>query len=400
MEIALFWLLLNIVTLICNCFFSMAEMACVSFNKVRLQYYVSKKDPRALLLNDLLKNPSNLFATTLLGVNAAMFFGSEFSRQFHTAIGIDPDWAPLSQVVIVVIFTELAPIFAARRYAEHVSLLSARLLWFFSKLMTPLLWAIKGINQCVHYLIGGKEVSSKELLTQEELHHLITGLDDEEVRGFDAIVSNIFSLRSQSIEEVIVPLSHLPVIPHHATVNEMRKMLKRTPVSFLPVYEKSPRNIIGIAYVRDYLRSEVNDPITKLMRQPWLITPQTEIAYLLRQFRSNRANMAVCLNSKGRAVGIVTLKDLLLLITEYGQEGLGGRQVRYERTFPADITLKELNSVFDVPLVYEEAATLGEVVILEIGHQPEVGESVTVGPYTLTVKEATLFDVKSVTIKL
>ncbi len=116
-------MILNFLSIIMLAFYSMTEMACVSFNKVRLQYYVSKGMKRAIWLNALLQHPSRLFGTTLIGVNIAMFFGSEFSRQFYSSIGLNPDWSPLTQVILVVIFGELAPMFAARRYPEHVSIL-------------------------------------------------------------------------------------------------------------------------------------------------------------------------------------------------------------------------------------------------------------------------------------
>jgi len=103
----------------------MVEMACVSFNKVRLHYYVNQGNRRAIWLNYLLQHPFRLFGTTLIGVNVAMVVGSECSREFHSALGLSPDLAPLSQVIIVVIFAELAPMFAARHYAEHVAMLGA-----------------------------------------------------------------------------------------------------------------------------------------------------------------------------------------------------------------------------------------------------------------------------------
>jgi len=68
------WQFLVILILICvviQGFFAMAEMACVSFNKVRLQYYISKGSKRAIWLSDLLHNPARLFGTALICINAA-----------------------------------------------------------------------------------------------------------------------------------------------------------------------------------------------------------------------------------------------------------------------------------------------------------------------------------------
>lgn len=68
-----FFFFLTLLCLVVQGFFSMTEMACVSFNKVRLQYYVSKKKKSALWLNYLLNHPALLFGATLIGVNTALF---------------------------------------------------------------------------------------------------------------------------------------------------------------------------------------------------------------------------------------------------------------------------------------------------------------------------------------
>ena len=127
-----FFLMLLIVSLVIQGFYSMLEMACVSFNRVRLQYYVSQKNRRAMWLSYLLNNPTRLFGTTLIGVNTAMQFGSECARRFYASLHVSPDWAPLSQVIIVLIFAELAPMFAARRFAENVAMLGIPIIYITS----------------------------------------------------------------------------------------------------------------------------------------------------------------------------------------------------------------------------------------------------------------------------
>lgn len=136
-----FFLLLILICLVVQGFFAMLEMACVSFNKVRLQYYVSKENKRALWLSYLLHHPALLFGTTLICVNTALVVGSECARRFYDSLGLSPDWAPLSQIFIVLIFAEIAPMFAGRRYAEHVAMLGIPILFFFSIILRPLIWA-------------------------------------------------------------------------------------------------------------------------------------------------------------------------------------------------------------------------------------------------------------------
>ncbi|MCB1181584.1 MAG: DUF21 domain-containing protein, partial [Chlamydiia bacterium] len=152
-----FWLMLTFFCILTQGFFSMMEMASVSFNRVRLQYYVALKIRRAIWLKSLLDRPSRLFANVILGVNISLQIGSQSSREFYSALGLNPDLAPLTQVFLVVILAELCPLFAARKYAEHVVMLGMPILYGIHILFKPIIWFISQITSFISFLIGSKE---------------------------------------------------------------------------------------------------------------------------------------------------------------------------------------------------------------------------------------------------
>ena len=203
MSAALYWFILALIFVGIQSFYSMMEMACVSFSKIRLQYYVSKGDKRAERLGYLLRNTSRLFGTTLIGVNVAMMFGSEFSRMFYNALGLNPSIAPLTQVMIVIIVGELAPMFAARKYSEHTAMLGANILYFSAIVMKPFLWIISAITHTVHWVFGGKSNTFDLYLNQEEIRKVLEEHQEDQpeagsVDELNMIVSNIFDLRSKT----------------------------------------------------------------------------------------------------------------------------------------------------------------------------------------------------------
>ena len=132
----------------------MMEMACVSFNKVRLQYYLSKELKSAIWLNYLLKRPALLFGATLISVNAALLFGSECSRRFYEEVGASPLFAPLTQAFLVLVFAEIAPMFAGRRYAEHAVMIGVGPLYLLARILRPFIWMIDLICRAIHRLFG------------------------------------------------------------------------------------------------------------------------------------------------------------------------------------------------------------------------------------------------------
>lgn len=409
-ETAFFWFAFNILSVIVLAFYSMLEMACVSFNRVRLQYYVSKGYKRAIWLNSLLQHPALLFGTTLIGVNIALVIGSECAREFYSSLGLNPDLSAFSQVILVVIFGELAPMFAARRYPENVAMLGIPLIYASAKLMTPFLYVLDLITKGANYFIGGKGEEVNLYLTQEELQNIIAEQSDEvpllsDTQEFSAITTNIFGLRTKDALQIMEPLDTKNVLSANATVEEMELHLAKSGVNFVPIYHNELNNIIGIVYPRDVLRASDSKRLRDYSKAPWFVTGSTTLMVLLKRFRTNSENVAIILNQAGKAVGIVTIDDVL---EELFGSGTYGRKLTahhhlknlmlIEKTYPAETTVAELQSQYGVLIDQNPAATLAEVVTMRLNHTPEKGESVFVEPFELTVKETTLMGIKSITI--
>jgi putative hemolysin len=404
---AIGWLLFNFLTLFLLAFFSMLEMACVSFNKIRLQYYYSKGNKRAIWLNYLLHNPSRLFGTTLIVVNFAMVMGSECAREFHSAIGLDPDLAPLSQVILVVVFGELAPIFAARRYPEHVAMLGVPFVYFTAKLMTPLLWILSGISKVANYLVGGRESAENFYISQEELQKLLEEQDETKPLGtgsedFDTITSNIFKLREKTARQIMIPINKIQTIGAQATVLDARRLMAKTKERFLPIYLRDSHNVIGIAFPRDLIRAPDNKRLRDYCRPPWFITQNTNVLQILKQFKSNNESVAVVLDDVGRTAGIISLDNIMEAI--FGKayrskdKGEGSPQLIIDRTFPGTMTVKEFEDQFDIKLADDPSLTLAELIMNTLGHMPEEGESIYIDPFEIAVKETSLMEIRAVSV--
>lgn len=388
----------------------MVEMACVSFNKVRLQYYVSKQKKRAIWLSYLLHHPALLFGTTLIGVNTALVVGSECARRFYDSLGVSPDWAPLSQIFIVLIFAEIAPMFAGRRYAEHVAMLGIPILFFFSVILRPVIWMLDLLCRGINRLIG-KNVTAGIYLSREELQNIIeereeTITSDSTKQEFNTIVANIFTLKNKIAKDLMQPLTQVPLVPSFCTVGETRKVVREKKVSFLPIYHRNPQNIVAIAFPRDLLRLSANKRIKEHSRQPWFITEGSSILQILKQFRRNNQSLAIVLNDKGQATGILTLDEIIDEIFGTSDKWMSFEEmvprayhVVVDRTFPGDMLLDEFNKQFNVRLSYQGAETLEDLMTLALGHPPSRGESIRIDQFELTVEEASLLGAKMILVR-
>lgn len=409
---ALVWLLFNLVSIMTLSFYSMIEMACVSINKVRLKFYVSQGVKRAQWLEYLLHNPTRLFGTTLIGVNVATIVSSECARQFHQAIGIDPDWAPLTQVFIVLIFGELAPMFAARVHSEHMALLGAPIVYASSKILSPVIWILGGISRMMNKLLGGKETHPNVLLGQDELVKILEEMDEElpdhtESEEFNAIASNIFRVREKEARNVMSPLTQDRMIPSNLTVGQLRSQLIRG-YSEVIIYFRDTANVVGIAPIRDLIRVPDTKKVRDYSYSPWFVTEKTKIMHILKQFRQNNENIAIVLDDKGHAKGILSMDDIIQEI--FGKQKAGRKKtskqdrgekkiVVVDRTVNGDMTLEDFNKEFGSHFDDQSSTTLSAYLMKIFGHHPEAGEELYLPPFEFTVLETSILEIVKVKVR-
>lgn len=380
-------------------FFSMFEMAAVSFNKVRLEYYVVQKKRRALWLSSLLKNPSRLFGTTLILVNTLLQCGSEISRLFYKSIGMSPDFAPLTQIFIVLIFGELAPMFAARRHPEHVAFLHIPVVIFFSKVLTPIIWIINRLNDVLHRAFGKQEESSL-FLSREELQK---AFEENHESVFDEITERFFTIKYLRAQKVMAPLTSFPHVSSQKTVGEVRTLLQHHYVPFLLIYHQDVLNIVGIAYVRDLLALNDREKVVNYAKSSWFIIESDFILEILAQFRRNNQSVAIVLGESAKPAGLVTLDMLIDEIFGKAepalQEQMKTRHIHFDKTVSGEMSLAEFHRLFHVKVPRSSSQSLSDYVIEVLGHHPEQGETLRIESLELEVLETSLFSVKKLLVK-
>jgi putative hemolysin len=392
------WLLLTFCALLVQAIFALFEMACVSFNKVRLQYYVSLGKRRALWIHFLLKRPSRLFGTTLLGINAALQIGSEASRRFYESIHIDPDFAPLTQVLLVVLLGELVPMTIARRHPERIAILLAPLMVTLAKLVSPITWAFDGFARLIHKLLSSP-AETPLFLSREEV--IMTFQEREFAEDeFNAIVHGVFQLKTLSAFQLSKPLANIPLFPTTSTVFDVRKGLVPSSEPFVLVYHRRQANIVSIVNVRDLFATPAQERIASYGKSPWFVAKETSILQILDQFRRNNQRVAVILDTSGEAFGILTLDQIIDAI--FGPEIIEPTEEVathfIDRTFDGSMLITDFNLQCNGDLPEREHRTLGELVLSHMDHPPSRGEMIRIGRYEITVLEPTLKGAKLVNI--
>ncbi|AGE74983.1 putative membrane transport protein [Chlamydia psittaci Mat116] len=394
-----FWLGINFLCIVLQGFYSMMEMACVSFNRVRLQYYLTKDQQKARYINFLIRRPYRLFGTVMLGVNIALQVGSESSRNCYKALGFSPDYAPFTQIFLVVIFAELLPLTISRKVPERLALWGAPILYYSHYVFYPLIQFIGSLTEGVYYLLKIKKEKLNSTLSRDEFQKALETHHEEQ--DFNVIATNIFSLSATSAEQVCLPLDQVTMLPSTANVKDLRRKIKNTDMEFIPVYHKVRKNVIGIALPKDFVNKRPDDALIHNLHSPWFITAKSKLIRILKEFRDNRSSVAVVLNSSGEPMGILSLSaifNILFNTTNIAQ--LKPKTVSViERTFPGNTPLEDLQKELGIELTRYGVETLAQLVLQLLDTPAEIGTSVITDNLLLEVKEVSLYGIKSVSIK-
>lgn len=408
-EHPLFWLIATLFFVVIEGLFAMAEMSAVSFDRIRLSFLVEKGNRRAKMLSALLETPAKMFGTVLIGVSTSLMIGSECSRNFYVALGLPAEMAPITQILLVVIFAELVPLFAARRHYQQVALFCAPIITVCSKIFMPLIFVFTLISKGLSLLFNGKKEDGGAFLSREELQTMIQQHQgkfpfvDEQER-IDTLISNIFDLSRKNAGEIMEPLVASESVFSHETIGAVRSRLEKAYCPYFAVYKKGEKRPIGVAHAHDLVTAAGDILMGSVVRPAWFIAASDSVFGTLKQFQSRRQPMALVLDAEGTAVGLVTLEEILehLLprptdIVPQGKWSMTGLAI--ERTLSCEMTIGEFNARFSTHIEGDLEETLGSLITMRLGHVPMEGEKLHIDRFEMVVKEASLFSAKRVTLK-
>ena len=292
---ATFWLLSVVFWTFVMSFYSMQEMACISLNRLRLEFLVRSGSRRAAWIQTLLNNPTVLFGTTLVGVNLALVVSSESMRQLFCSLGINPNLSPLINAPYVLIVGELIPMFAARIFPEYMARVGSPFLWASSKVLAPIALLFNFLFERIRALCFGDMPVTPIHLQREELRDLIEvqqrGYVDEESGALETVVSRMFALRDKVVARVMVPLAQMPSLSSSALCSPSQALLRSTIDDFALVRNRQNR-VIGYVRGIDLVGAPDSASVGSLCRSATFVSDGTSTIDALFRLKKDRGDIA------------------------------------------------------------------------------------------------------------
>ncbi|HAX50362.1 HlyC/CorC family transporter [Muricomes intestini] len=382
-----------ILLLMLSAFFSSAETALTTVNKIRMRSLAEEGNKRAQMVLDILDNHSRkILSAILIGNNVVNITASAVSATLaYDFGGYMVGIATAIITVAILVFGKIVPKNIAAANSEKRSLSCIRVIKVFMTLMTPFIFIINILSRGILFLFRIDPDTKNSTITEAELRTIVDeGHEDGVIESEEKeMIYNVFDLGDVYAKDVMVPRIHVTFADINSTYEELIAIFKEDKHTRLPIYEETTDNIIGIINMKDLLLFESKESfcVRDILREAYFTYEYKNVSELLVEMRSASFNIAIVLDEYGETAGLITLEDILEEIVgeirdEYDAHEeefvrqLGENEYIVEGSMSLDDVNERLDLESDLELESEDYDSLGGLIIEYLDRLPEVGDEV------------------------
>ncbi len=319
------FLILFLLLILLNGYFSAAEIALVSVKKFRIQAEADKGNKNASQILDFLKSPDDYLSSiqvgiTLVGIIEGLYGGQILEAYLEPILiswGLTLWFAhALSMVLgiglityISVVIGELLPKSIALQSPQKTAFRISPSFRFFSLLAYPFVKLLTGSTHLILRIFGVHDSENKNL-TDADLKGLLSlayrqgTIEKEELQ----LHENIFNFYDRTIDKIMTPLEKVISINESMTLDTIESILRRSNHNYFPVVGHQNK-IVGYLAARDFFMKDINT-IQEITYSPCAVTMRQNAPELLQKFKEHNHNFGMVVNDGGGLVGVVTMHDI------------------------------------------------------------------------------------------
>jgi putative hemolysin len=318
----LFWTVLALAGLLLSALFSGVETGIYRLNRIRLRLRSETGQPRARTLARLMRNQHSLLGTLLIGNNIANYLASSaiVALCSFTALA---EWqivvvVPIIMAPALMLFGEIIPKNIFSTYSDRYTYSFAGVLkvlrWMLLATgLLPLVDAVSsGLVRLTRRHVAGE--TDQVYHPRQQVGLLITeSLHQGALSAYQSLlIDRVMNLRNVRVGQVMVPLPRVRATPAAITRDQFIAQARRHNHGRVLAYSDRPANAIGVIPVNAVLASEAPDrPIRDFVQPaPRLNADRTVVAALFT-LQNASLGMGIVVDKSGKAVGIVTIRDLV-----------------------------------------------------------------------------------------
>lgn len=381
-----------------SAFFSSAETALTTVNKIKMRSFADDGNKRAKMVMKLTEHSGKMLSAILIGNNIVNLSASSLTTTIAYELARDVVGPIASYAVaiatgiitiLILIFGEIAPKTVATINSEKLSLVYAYPIHFIMTVLTPISFLINILARIILFVLRVDPNAKPDAMTEDELRTIVevsheSGVIEEEERE---MINNVFDLGDAKAKDVMVPRVNVVFADVESSYDELIDIFREHKFTRLPVYEETTDNVIGTINMKDLLLYNHKEDfhIREFLREAYFTYEHKVVSELLVEMREASYNIAIVLDEYGETAGLITLEDILEEIVgeihdeydEYEEDELLTRINDFEYILEGSISLDDLDDRLELKLESDEYDSLGGFIIENLDRHPEIGDEIT-----------------------
>ena len=405
-------LVILVLLLSASAFFSSAETALMTSNKLRIRNLAENGDKRAEKVLEITANTDKMLSAILIGNNIVNLSASALSttltlKMFGSSlVGV----ATGVLTFLILVFGEITPKNVASKNTEDMALKYIGIISILVIVLTPAIYIVNKVAGIVISLFI-KNNDDNNMVTEDELRAMVEVSHEDGVieKEEKKMIVNVVDFGDTVAGDIMLPRVDMVMVSVESSYGEILKIFREERYTRIPVYEESPDNVIGILNVKDFLLIEdkENFSVKEHLREPLYTYEYKKTSSLMVDMRKTGANIVIVLDEYGTTVGLITLEDMLEEIVgeirdEFDADEDEGITKISETEYLIDgsTNLDDVNDRIGLELSSEEYESIGGIIMEKLGRLPVEGEVITFDNIILTVKKMDHARIEKVGLKL
>jgi CBS domain containing-hemolysin-like protein len=305
------------IVLLSSAICSGSEAALFSVRLVKVRRLAQSKRPEALALLSIRERMNRPIATIVILNNIANIVGTIVVGFIAREI-LGSQWLGLVSGILtflVILFSEIIPKTLGDRYSDQIALVIARPVAGLTRILTPLIWCIEKITNPL--TAGGNSFTTDEAEIQllAKMGQEAGTIEDDEFE----MIRKIFNLNDMTAADLMTPRVVMTYLKGDLTLAEAKEEILTSPHSRIIVIGETLDEVTGVVLKTDLLagiiQAKLNQPISHFAYKVHFVLGPKRANQLLSIFQQTRQHLAVVVDEYGGVSGVVTLEDVLEVLT-------------------------------------------------------------------------------------
>lgn len=293
------------------------EVALLSVPLLKVQQLALSKNPSAIALLAIRQKLNRPIATIVIINNLFNIVGSITVGGIAANV-LDNAWLGVFTGLItflVIIFGEIFPKIFGERYAIAIGLAVAIPVRSLTWLFTPLVLFLEKLTE--PFIKQDHRPSTNEA----EIQMMATiGQQEGIIEADEAeMIRRVFRLNDTKSVNIMTPRVAITHLPGNLTITEAQAQIFNSEHSRILVSDNDIDHILGIVLKHELLAALIqgqgDQPLREVVRPVRFVAETERADKLLQEFQSAREHLAVVVDEYGGVSGVVTLEDVLEVLT-------------------------------------------------------------------------------------